>query len=118
MSPAVVFPGQKTTLLVNPGGAPWHRLEGTFLRMIDIKIDDTELNMNPFIDEESNTEASLSARRMQYPAGYVMTQTANPNAQMTAWFHGSGNAYEEAHAARTCDLGMTDCYSVRIMPSI
>ena len=86
--------------------------------MIDIKIDDAELNMNPFIDEESNTEASLYARRMQYPAGYVMTQTANPNAQMTAWFHGSGNAYREAHSASTCDITMTDCYDVKIMPSI
>ena len=38
MSPPVLYPGQKATLLVNPGGAPWRQLSGTFLRMIDVKL--------------------------------------------------------------------------------
>ena len=52
MSPPVLYPGQKATLLVNPGGAPWRQLAGTFLRMVDVKLDDVELDMNPFTDEE------------------------------------------------------------------
>jgi hypothetical protein len=118
MSPPVLYPGQKATLLVNPGGAPWRQLSGTFLRMIDVKLDDVELDRNPFTDEEVVKQAGLGARRMQYVEGNVKTQVRTLNSIMTAWFHGAGYAYKQELASKNCNVDMTDCYDVRIMPSI
>jgi hypothetical protein len=52
MSPPVLYPGQLATMIVNPAKAPAHQFVSTFIHMIDIKLDDIELDINPFVDEE------------------------------------------------------------------
>jgi hypothetical protein len=39
-------------MIVNPAKAPAHQFVSTFIHMIDIKLDDIELDINPFVDEE------------------------------------------------------------------
>ena len=52
MSPAVLYPGQLATMIINPARAPAHQFPGTFIHMIDIKLDDIELDRAAFVDEE------------------------------------------------------------------
>ena len=117
MSPPVLYPGQKATLIVDPAGAPWRQFGGTFIHMIDIKLDDIELNMSPFMDEEEQQE-TLGARTINYVEGMVATKTRTRDSHVTAWFHGAGYAYKQELAAKNCNFDGTDCYDVRIMPSI
>ena len=50
--------------------------------------------------------------------GRVVNEVRNPNAVMRPWLHGAGNAYKQKLAAINCNYENTDCYDVRIMPSI
>ena len=40
------------------------------------------------------------------------------NSNVVSWFHGVGNALKEKNSVQTCNFEGTDCYDVRIMPSI
>lgn len=58
ISPKVLYYGQKVTYIVNPGLAGSNQLDSTFLHHIDIKIDDVQLDMRPYLDE--SVTASLT----------------------------------------------------------
>ena len=52
LSPAVVYPGQHVTLIIDPKKAPRHQFDSTFIHMIDVKLDDHQIDMRKFMDEE------------------------------------------------------------------
>ena len=86
--------------------------------MVDIKLDDTELNRNPFTDEEVTDQESLSWWSTNYIEGIVTNEIATSESNVVSWFHGSGNAYKVTDAIRVCTTDGEDCYETRIMPSI
>ena len=47
-----MFYDQKTTMIIDPRNAPGQRLAGSFLHAITARIDDHEIDTNPFTDEE------------------------------------------------------------------
>jgi hypothetical protein len=53
--------------------APSRQFDSSFLHMIDIKLDDIELNIQPFIDEEQDDADTLSKWNLNYVEGYVNT---------------------------------------------
>ena len=86
--------------------------------MVDIKLDDTELNRNPFTDEEVTDQETLSWWSTNYIEGYVTNEIATLESNVVSWFHGSGNAYKVHDAIRVCTTDGEDCYETRIMPTI
>ena len=118
LSPNVLYPGLKTVLMVNPMGVPDRKFKGTFLHKIDIKLDDTELNMTPFTDEEVSEEENLNSWRTNYVEGYVVNELANEDPVLTAWFHGAGNAYENKDRTRVCPVKGGECYTNKILPTV
>ena len=102
LSPNVIYPGQKTVMMVNPKKVPERKLTGTFLHKVDIKIDDVQINMNPFTDEEVTDEENLTKWVTNYIEGIVGNEIATTEANVVTWFHGAGNAYKSREASRTC----------------
>ena len=91
---------------------------GTFLHKIDIKLDDTELNMTPFMDEQVSEEENLKSLSTNYVEGYVINELSNMDSTLTAWFHRAGNASEDKDATRICPVKDGDCYTNKILPTI
>ena len=118
LSPNVIYPGLKTVEMVNPMRVTTRKLTGTFLHKVDIKIDDVQINMNPFTDEEVTDEENLTWYRTNYVEGIVMNELATTEANVVTWFHGAGNAYKVREASRTCTADGLDCYEARVMPTI
>ena len=118
MSPNVMFYNQKSTLLVDPREVPDLRLPGTFLHSVTPRIDDHELDTNPFTDEEVTEQENLAKNELNFVRGYVKTEAATSEARVTAWFHGSGYAYDVENASKTCLIDGTTCYDAKILPVI
>ena len=118
MSPNVMYYDQKTTMIVDPRAAPENRLSGSFLHAITMRIDDHEINTNPFTDEEVTDQENLTSWVRNYVKGYVKTESATSEASVTAWFHGSGNAVDVATESTTCLVDGTTCYDAQILPVI
>ena len=93
-TPSVLYPGQKVTYIVDPSYANNRQLPGTFLHMIDVKIDEVALDMRLYLDEEVTNQAGLAGSQKNYVEGVVNTKTRNPNANLVGWMHGAGNAYK------------------------
>ena len=115
ITPSVVYPGQKVTYIVDPKASTNYQFHSTFMHMIDVKIDDVEIDMRPFMDEESE-ESTLSNWRKNYIEGYVLSWWSNPDAHVTGWLHGSGYAYKVG--LDNCNFENTDCYDMKVMPTI
>ena len=92
--------------------------KNTFLHYMDAKFDDVELDITPYNDEEVSEPKTLSGMTINYIDGDVKTQTRTHNSNVVTWFHGVGNAYKQKLATINCNFQGTDCYDVRIMPSI
>ena len=105
-------------MMVNPKKVPERKLTGTFLHKVDIKIDDVQINMNPFTDEEVTDEENLTKWVTNYIEGIVGNEIATTEANVVTWFHGAGNAYKSREASRTCTADGQDCYEARVMPTI
>ena len=118
LSPNVLYPGQKTTAMIDPRGVMDRQFSGTFLHMVDIKLDDTELNRNPFVDEEVTDQESLSWWTTNYIEGLVTNEIATTESSVVSWFHGAGNALILTDSVRICTADGEDCYETRIMPTI
>ena len=69
-------------------------LPGTFLHAVTPRIDDHEIDTNPFTDEEVTEQENLTTWTDNYVRGYVKTESATSEALVTAWFHGAGMAYD------------------------
>lgn len=117
-TPSVLYPGQKVTYIVDPKASCNRQLPGSFLHAIDVKIDDVELDMRAYQDEEVTNQAGTSCWTKNYIEGHVQTQHRNLNSKLVGWMHGVGDAYRQKLASQKCSFDNTDCYDVRIMPSI
>ena len=91
-------------MMVDPRGVPDRALSGTFLHLVDVKIDDVELNLNPFTEELviDDDEPSLNKWRTNYIEGIVMNEIATTESNVVSWFHGAGNAYKVSEYSRIC----------------
>ena len=91
-------------MCVNPMGVGERSFSGSFLHLADIKIDDVELNITPFTDEDAfgDDEQALTNWRTNYIEGYVMNEIATTEANVVSWFHAAGNAYKNTDASRIC----------------
>lgn len=90
------------------------------MHAIDVKIDDHEIDMNPWIDAESE-EYTVNGWRANYIEGLVKTEWANNAAVVTGWMHGVGFAYNQQAASRTCSYDAADeddCYQAKVVPTI
>jgi hypothetical protein len=90
------------------------------MHAIDVKIDDHEIDMNQWIDEESE-EYTVNSWRTNYIEGIVKTEWANNAAVVTGWMHGVGYAYNQRAASRTCSYDAADsddCYEAKVVPTI
>lgn len=60
---------------------------------MDLRVDGTSLNYaNGITDTLASTEWTFGNHRIAQVAGIVESQERNPEAQVTAYFHGAGYA--------------------------
>ena len=107
-------------MIVNPMGVGERSFSGSFLHLGDIRIDDVELNITPFTDEDGfgDDEQVLNDWYTNYIEGYVMNEVATTEANVVSWFHAAGNAYKNTDASRICTADGQDCYDTRVMPIV
>ena len=92
-SPAILYPGQKTSLFITPYYVEVNQLEGTFLHYIDIRLDDTELNIIPYMDSESGQGSIRGWKTSTQIEGDVKTNVRTLDSNVSVYFHGTGYAF-------------------------
>lgn len=50
--------------------------------------------------------------------GVVESDERNSAAELSAFFRGAGNALLDEHTLPTCDISGTDCYNLKVMPTV
>jgi hypothetical protein len=72
----------------------------------------------PFVDSDDGDNLENLSWSTNYVHALIVNEVRNANAYLRPWMHGAGNAYKNKYSAINCNFENTDCYDVRIMPSI
>jgi hypothetical protein len=72
----------------------------------------------PFVDSDDGDNLENLNWGTNYVHALVVNEVRNANAYLRPWMHGAGNAFKNKYSAVNCNFENTDCYDVRIMPSI
>ena len=81
---------------------------------VDWRVDGMALDMRGYIDAST----TLWRWGTNYLKGKVVNEGRTSDADVTALFRGVGNAWKEYEDGRICKVDQTDCYTVRIHPTI
>ena len=76
LSPPVLYPGQETTLIINPMHARTLRFESDFLSSVEMMLDDIRLFRSPFLDSDGAELENLSWN-VNYVHGEVINEVRN-----------------------------------------
>jgi len=72
----------------------------------------------PFLDSDDGDNLENLNWHTNYVHATIVNEVRNANAYLRPWMHGAGNAFKQKLSAINCNFENTDCYDVRIMPSI
>lgn len=112
LSPPVVYPGQVTTMAINPMNAP--QFKKLYDMAIDIKIDGENFDFEDLLGMDD----TLSRNRVNYVKGRVTNTIRSNTADLTAWQTGSGFAMLNEDSSTHCSFDGTGCYKAKVLPSI
>ena len=79
-------------------------------RAVDIKIDGTNIDFEGYLGIEDHFSSIVH--------GKVTTRKRNKQAEIEVKFRGAGHAFSQTATTQTCDIMGTDCYEVRVVPTV
>ena len=82
--------------------------------MVDLRIGGTSLDFEGWYDKKS----TLKHNAVEPVTGKVNTEARSASSSVTAFFRGAGYARNDTHTLETCSYDGTDCYSVKVMPTV